>query len=95
MVAGRAAVEDRDSWRLRCFLRAHQRESDDDGERLNGVNQQQFTVQNPDFFPLIPTAEQLVAFAVPGSVYRLADNLQAPYTLQSVFSVERQLPHNI
>ena len=23
--------------------------------RLNGVNQQQFTVQNPDFFPLIPT----------------------------------------
>ena len=27
--------------------------------RLNGVNQQQFTVQNPDFFPLIPTADQL------------------------------------
>src|SRR5215212_8952483 len=63
--------------------------------RLNGVNQQQFTVQNPDFFPLIPTADQLVTFAVPGSVYRLADNLQAPYTLQSVISVERQLPHNL
>jgi len=64
-------------------------------ERLNGINQQQFTVQNPDFFPLIPTADQLVQFAVPGSVYRLADNLQAPYTLQSVISVERQLPHNL
>jgi hypothetical protein len=64
-------------------------------ERLNGINQQQFTVQNPDFFPLIPTPEQLVTFAVPGSVYRLADNLQAPYTLQSVISVERQLPHNL
>lgn len=64
-------------------------------ERLNGVNQQQFTVQNPDFFPLIPTPDQLVAFAVPGTVYRLADNLQAPYTLQSVISVERQLPHNL
>jgi hypothetical protein len=63
--------------------------------RLNGVNQQQFTVQNPDFFPLIPTADQLIQFAVPGSVYRLADNLQAPYTLQSVISVERQLPHNL
>ena len=63
--------------------------------RLNGVNQQQFTVQNPDFFPLIPTTEQLIAFAVPGTVYRLADNLQAPYTLQSVISVERQLPRNI
>ncbi|HKR14843.1 MAG TPA: TonB-dependent receptor [Pyrinomonadaceae bacterium] len=63
--------------------------------RLNGVNQQQFTVQNPDFFPLIPTADQLLAFSVPGTVYRLSENLQAPYTLQAVFSVERQLPHNI
>lgn len=63
--------------------------------RLNGVNQQQFTVQNPDFFPLIPTTDQLLAFSVPGTVYRLADGLQAPYTLQAVFSVERQLPHNI
>ena len=63
--------------------------------RLNGVNQQQFTVQNPDFFPIIPTVDQLIQFAVPGSVYRLAENLQAPYTLQSVISVERQLPHNL
>ncbi|HEV8430911.1 MAG TPA: TonB-dependent receptor [Pyrinomonadaceae bacterium] len=63
--------------------------------RLNGVSQQQFTVQNPDFFPLIPTAGQLVQFSVPGTVYRLEDGLQAPYTLQSVISVERQLPHNL
>ena len=62
--------------------------------RLNGVNQQQFTVQNPDFFPNVPTADQLALFAVPGTVYQLGDGLQAPYTLQSVFSVERQLPHN-
>jgi hypothetical protein len=63
--------------------------------RLNGVNQQQFTVQNPDFFPVIPSGDQLISFAVPGSVYRLDEGLQAPYTLQSVFSVERQLPHNL
>jgi hypothetical protein len=63
--------------------------------RLNGVNQQQFTVQDPDFFPLIPTGAQLVSFAVPGSVYQLAEGLQAPYTMQSVFSVERQLPRNL
>jgi hypothetical protein len=44
---------------------------------------------------VIPTAEQLIAFASPGTVYRLADNLQAPYTMQSVISVERQLPHNL
>lgn len=63
--------------------------------RLNGVNQQQFTVLNPDFFPIIPSPETLLTFSVPGSVYQLADNLQAPYTLQSVISVERQLPHNL
>jgi hypothetical protein len=63
--------------------------------RLNGVTQQQFTVQNPDFFPVIPTVDQLVAFSVPGTVYRLEPGLQAPYTLQSVISVERQLPRNL
>jgi hypothetical protein len=63
--------------------------------RLNGVSQQEFTVQNPDFFPNIPTVEELIAFSVPGTVYRLAEGLQAPYTLQSVFSVERQLPRNL
>src|SRR5687768_13430556 len=63
--------------------------------RFNGINQQEFTVQNPDFFPLIPTTDQLLAFAVPGTFYRLAENLQAPYTLQSVISVERQLPYNM
>jgi hypothetical protein len=63
--------------------------------RLNGVNQQQFTVLNPDFFPIIPSPETLVTFSVPGSVYKLSDNLQTPYTLQSVISIERQLPRNI
>ena len=41
--------------------------------RLNGVSQQQFTVLNPDFFPVIPSPDALVAFSVPGSVYRLSD----------------------
>jgi hypothetical protein len=63
--------------------------------RLNGVNQQQFTVQNPDFFPLIPTADQLIAFSVPGTVYKLSNSLEAPYTMQGVFSVEHQLPKNL
>ncbi|HSE22085.1 MAG TPA: TonB-dependent receptor [Pyrinomonadaceae bacterium] len=62
--------------------------------RLNGKNQQQFTVLNPDFFPVIPSPETLVTFSAPGSVYQLADNLEAPYTLQSVISVEHALPHN-
>src|SRR5689334_17140492 len=62
--------------------------------RLNGINQQQFTVLNPDFFPTIPTVDQLLAFSVPGTVYQLQKGIEAPYTMQSVMSVERQLPHN-
>lgn len=63
--------------------------------RLNGSNQQQFTVLNPDFFPTIPTTAQLLSFSVPGTVYRMDDALQAPYTLQAVGSVERALPRNM
>jgi len=62
--------------------------------RFNGTNQQQFTVLNPDFFPVIPSPETLVTFSVPGSVYQVANNIEAPYTLQSVISVEHALPHN-
>lgn len=63
--------------------------------RLNGVNQQQFIVSNPNFFPAIPTVEELQAFSIPVSVFRLNSDIQAPYTLQSVISVERQLPRNV
>jgi hypothetical protein len=63
--------------------------------RLNGVNQQQFIVTNPMFYPTIPTVSQLEAFSVPVSIFRLNKNLQSPYTMQSVISVERQLPHNV
>jgi Carboxypeptidase regulatory-like domain/TonB dependent receptor len=62
--------------------------------QLNGTTQQQFTVQNPDFFPVIPTPATLVSFSVPGTVYELERGLEAPYTLQSVISVEHGLPHN-
>lgn len=63
--------------------------------RLNGINQQQFTVQNPDFFPVIPSADTLVSFSTPGSVYQLEKGIEAPYTLQSVISLEHMFPHNL
>jgi hypothetical protein len=63
--------------------------------RLNGSNQQQFTVQNPDFFPAIPSAPTLVTFSIPGTVYKVASNIEAPYTMQAVISVEHSLPHNL
>jgi hypothetical protein len=62
--------------------------------RLNGVNQKQYIVTNPTFYPNVPTVAQLEAFLVPVSIYQLATDIQAPYTMQSVISIERQLPHN-
>jgi Carboxypeptidase regulatory-like domain/TonB dependent receptor len=63
--------------------------------RLNGINQQQFIISNPNFFPTIPSIEDLQDFAVPVSVFRLNQDIQSPYTMQSVISIERQLPRNI
>jgi hypothetical protein len=63
-------------------------------ERFNGTNQQQFSVVDNNvlnLFPNVPSAADLAAFAAPNSTYHLASDLQAPYTIQSVISVERQL----
>ena len=35
-----------------------------------------------------------MTFSAPGSVYQVPNSLEAPYTLQSVISVEHALPHN-
>jgi hypothetical protein len=63
-------------------------------ERLNGVNQEQYLVTNPDFFPTIPSLSQLQQLAANQSaptVYQIAPNLRAPYTIQSAAGLERQL----
>jgi len=73
--------------------------------RFNGTNQQQFLITDPsvlDFaqFTLdgvtnVPTVDTLSSFARPQTTWRMAEDLQAPYTIQSSFSVERQLPYNL
>jgi hypothetical protein len=65
--------------------------------RLNGINQQQFIVTDPallNSFPAVPSISALTAFQTPVTIYQLAHDLQAPYTMQSALSVERALPHN-
>jgi hypothetical protein len=65
--------------------------------RLNGTNQQQFIVTDPavlNSFPNIPSIATLTAFATPVTIYDLAKDITAPYTMQSAISVERALPHN-
>lgn len=63
--------------------------------RYNGVNQQQFVTRDAavlSMYPNVPNADMLAGFAVP-SITRIVDpSLQAPYTMQSTISVERQMP---
>jgi len=59
-------------------------------ERVNGIVQQQFVINNPTCFPVAANCDLSSSGSTP-TVYRIAPNLHAPYTLQSAISVERQL----
>jgi hypothetical protein len=71
--------------------------------RFNGSNQQQFIVtgatesgQNVlNLFPNVPTIETLTGFLIQQTVRRVADDVQAPYTMQTAISLERQLPYRV
>ena len=58
----------------------------------NGVNQLQYTVYNPAFYPNIPALSTLS----PGqnTIYRVDPNLRSDYSIQTAIGVERQLPRN-
>ena len=64
-------------------------------ERLNGINQQQFIISSPDFFPNIPSLSTLPSLSntLPNS-YQIAPNLRAPYVWQSAASLEQQVTKN-
>ena len=63
--------------------------------RYNGVNQLQYTVRYPDFFPNVPSLASLAASNTAAQTLRYVDkNLHSPYLIQSVIGVERQLPKN-
>jgi hypothetical protein len=67
-------------------------------ERENGITQQVFTVDNPSFYPNIPSISTLQAEqnsnAVP-TIYRIAPNLHAPMLMQTAASVERQVTKKV
>jgi hypothetical protein len=64
-------------------------------ERLNGITQQQFVINNPTCFPGIDTTVVLstcgTVSATTPTIYQVDPALHAPYTLQSAISLERQL----
>jgi Carboxypeptidase regulatory-like domain/TonB dependent receptor len=59
-------------------------------ERQNGIAQLQYIVSNPNFYPLIPPPSDLPTTTSP-TIYQVAPNLEPSYTMQTAFSVERQL----
>ncbi len=62
--------------------------------RYNGINQQQFVIRNPDFYPTVPEVTTLIADSRPQTIREVASTLRAPYIIQSAIGVERQLPFN-
>ena len=62
--------------------------------RYNGIRQQQYTLTNPDFFPLLPPLSSLAAFQSTQIREQVVGNLSAPTFYQSMISIERQLPRN-
>lgn len=65
-----------------------------DSRRLDGVHQQKYLIPNPDFYPLVPSAETLSAYAQDQAIRKLAPDLRAPYTQQLALSLEKQLQKN-
>jgi len=65
-------------------------------ERLNGINEDEYAVPQPAFFPTIPSPDVLAAAttALP-TVYRIDPNLRAPYVMQSSIGLEREVSQNI
>jgi hypothetical protein len=73
--------------------------------RSNGVSRRQFLVTDPtsEFLNAsvfdasggvtgVPTVDELSGFQVQQTVRQIAPDLRTPYTMQTAFSVERQLP---
>ena len=66
-----------------------------EAERLNGVTQQQYVVNQPDFYPLIPSPSELSKLAKTSpTVYQVSPTLHIPYTMTAAFSVDRQVTKN-
>ena len=64
-------------------------------ERFDGIVQQRYLVQNPQFFTSnIPPLSQL-ALGQPITTYRIDPTLVAPRIIQSAIGIDRQLPKNM
>ncbi len=62
--------------------------------RYNGVTQTSYQLPNPNFFPNVPSLEELSSFTQLQTVRRLDNTIESPYLIQSSMGIERQLPRN-
>jgi len=60
-------------------------------DRFNGLNQQQYFVTNPDFYPTIPAAGTLSGALTSPSVYSIAPDFRSGYYMQGALTIEQQL----
>lgn len=57
--------------------------------RQNGIQQQQYVVNNPDFYPLVPNPSALGPATLP-TLYRISPLLHAPYSVHQGVTLEKQ-----
>ncbi|HEX5411780.1 MAG TPA: carboxypeptidase regulatory-like domain-containing protein [Terriglobia bacterium] len=65
-------------------------------EQLNGINQQRFVVNSPDFLPPgLPPVGSLAGSATYPTVYQISGQYQSPYVIEGAVGLERQINKNI
>jgi Carboxypeptidase regulatory-like domain len=64
-------------------------------QRYNGVNQQQYVIDNPSCYPDAPPSSCLSqGLGTPQAIHTVSSSLVAPSVLQSAIGIERQIPGN-
>lgn len=61
----------------------------------NGIRQQSFLIQNPDFYPAVPPVTVLLASAQPQTIRKTDAHWHAPVLTQAAFGLERQLSKSL
>ncbi len=61
--------------------------------RQNGINQTQYVVTNPNFYPFIPStgSPEFANAVISPTIYQISPHLTAPYTAQTALGVDQQI----
>ena len=62
--------------------------------RFDGNTQQRYIIQNPDFYPTVPSTDTLSSQLAPQTIRELDPAIRSPYLMQSAIGIERSLPRD-